>query len=984
MAVATGRKTSAKLISVNSNEGLVSEKRTTKDVQRAAINNVNQTSDSNNKLLPSSPTETVVIPIGPASDKIRPCSGSSILKRNARPSSGHSVKFVETETIIAIQNASTSFPISENTSSNSDFNTSLGTINQQKLLKVLSNASNKSCHQTGIPPLSKNSRTSSKTQTSHEGIENDSIPTKTDMAMEHELNNGMSSRTQYNVDENNCEENFKSSTHNHESLGARKLGSTGDKAVVNTGNDSANQQREQKEDKKMAMNSKPESNDISLNSLNEKGELTGEEIQIDKGNVEGSEEYIEDMPNTSNENMPNISSHQPSFGRTGERKTHTQRQVSFHRKKVIYNTDLCPTDGDMIREGYYQTKGCEIERRHIRHRDLKEIMAEQTVSENEEVQFQDTTNLKGYENRDIENRIPDIRTDSNEIPSQAKKRLHELYKELKRVREEIALMYSLEEADKERMECDKNSKNDDNGHEHKGSGDSEEEMNDSKSVEVERENQVVERISDKDSENTEVEKEKEVIDKISVKGTEKTEVKKETEINNRISIKDPEKTEVEKRKEGTEKISVKDTEKTEVEKRKEGTEKISVKDPEKTEVEKEKKVTAKISVKDKKETEVENENEVINKVSVKDPKKTKVEKEKEVILRISVDDSEKIEVEEEKGVIEKISVKDSEKTKVETQTEEVERISVNDLERTEMEKEKPSNEMMSVKDSDKTEVNKEKEVVGRISVTESEKREVEEEPEVVEGISFKDSEKKEMKKENKVVERISVITTATPTIRKETNDLNNADETADNLDKQNTTEKQKEDRTYLISKICSERNKESEDLAMTTDIHIKKEIKEIDIQENIEISERADEMEKVIQNKDNTESSEKSNASDEEKENVFIERVSISNSDSVISKNVNDKNDCITTTDTEGCSQSNTNSLSFIVNDANSDLSNKNENLNVEKFEQSELNEGAVQITGASASSKVLYQDDSVKESKEQDIPFALEEDQDLDCEIPL
>ncbi|XP_062608577.1 uncharacterized protein LOC134270353 [Saccostrea cucullata] len=388
MAVVSDRKTVRKLISVNSNENLipVAEKKISKDPGRLPENDpqnqpptqINTTTQKNS-----------------LSNVGRPCSGSSILKRSARPSSGHSVKFVGKETIISLENA-TGSPVSGTSLSNSDFKKiSLETITQQEPLELHNHLS-----QEAVIPLESRISTPS----------TPAVPA----ACETMENNGMSCGTKAN--ENELKLNY-----NETDIKEVNIKQDNDRHV-----DFSNE------------NDGLDAEEIGNQQILKHEE--GEEIHKDTKTKELSSENTNDLPGASGRSSIHDSDQ--------AKKHHPQRESSYNQKRIIYNTEICPTSGDMLREGCYKTKGSEFEKQHYRHKNVKHIMSEKNAHENGKDQF-DEMELDDGIGGEIEREIVQTKMNSRNISAQKKKKLCELYEELKRVRDAIAHMYSFEEEEKD-------------------------------------------------------------------------------------------------------------------------------------------------------------------------------------------------------------------------------------------------------------------------------------------------------------------------------------------------------------------------------------------------------------------------------------------------------------------------------------------------------------------------------------------------------
>lgn len=400
MAMAGSKKASSKLISVDSNEGLipVNEKRITTEADKASLENINTMSDSNydSSCLSFSAADSRNIPV----EKSRPCSGSSILKRSSRPSSGHSVKFVESETIIPIQTNSNTSPSAKS----SEFKkTTLETITQQEPLTLPNESMNDTVHKNDSLLI----------------IDTQDPQSKFYIKGEKQL---MSSKiTQlpekiHDVDVKQDEDT--------EALDS-KLNST---PVHSTENCKIQlPSGENRGTKNSTLFGHHENFVKSDNSTETK--LAEEEIQDDFNKIKRCQEDGNNLPSSSNQATYSDSK--------------TIRDVPYRRKRTVFNAEHSPSDGDIAREGFYKATENEIERRHIRHNSLKQKMLYENESE------ENVTNVDFHDNEKIEHEINQIKTNSQKIPTQRKKRLYELFEELKRVRDAIAHMYSLEESEKD-------------------------------------------------------------------------------------------------------------------------------------------------------------------------------------------------------------------------------------------------------------------------------------------------------------------------------------------------------------------------------------------------------------------------------------------------------------------------------------------------------------------------------------------------------
>lgn len=415
MAVTANKKSSSKLISVDSNEGLilVNEKRIPREADKASLDNINTMSDSNyeSSCLSFSAADSRNIPV----EKSRPCSGSSILKRSSRPSSGHSVKFVESETIIPIQTNSNISPSAKN----SEFKkTTLETITQQEPL-TLPNESMKDT------VLKNDSLLLIDTRDQHSKI---SIPGEK-----------QSKSSQFiHIPENNHKVENAKQEENTEPLDS-KLNSTLIHSKENCENQHSSGENRDNEYSTLIGHHKKF---VKSDNLTET-KLTEEEIQDNFNKIERCQVDGNNLPSSSNQATYSDSK--------------INRDVPYRRKRAVFNAEHSPSDGDMSREGYYKANENEIERRHIRHKSLKQKMLDENESE------ENVTNVVDYQDKEkLEIEISQIKINSQKIPTQKKKRLYELYEELKRVRDAIAQMYSLEESEKdlemeeENVTCDDN------------------------------------------------------------------------------------------------------------------------------------------------------------------------------------------------------------------------------------------------------------------------------------------------------------------------------------------------------------------------------------------------------------------------------------------------------------------------------------------------------------------------------------------------
>lgn len=414
MAVAASKKSSSKLISVDSNEGfiLVNEKRIPREADKASLDNINTMSDSNydSSCLSFSAGDSRNIPL----DKSRPCSGSSILKRPSRPSSGHSVKFVENETIIPIQTNSNISPSAKN----SEFKkTTLETITQQEPL-TLANESMKDKNDSLllIDTRDPNSKIAIQEEKQFKASQFTHIPEnnhKVENAKQEEKTEPLDSKL------NSTLIHYKENCENQLTSGENRV--TESSPLI-------------RHHKKFVQSDKPTET-----------KLTEEENQDNLNEIERCQVDGNNLPSSSNQATYSDSK--------------TNRNAPYRRKRAVFNAEHSPSDGDMSREGYYKANKNEIERRHIRHKSLKQKMLDENESEENVtnvVDFQDTC----MEELDIE--ISQIKINSQTIPTQKKKKLYELYEELKRVRDAIAQMYSLKESEKdlemeeENLTCDDN------------------------------------------------------------------------------------------------------------------------------------------------------------------------------------------------------------------------------------------------------------------------------------------------------------------------------------------------------------------------------------------------------------------------------------------------------------------------------------------------------------------------------------------------
>nr|XP_022322766.1 uncharacterized protein LOC111124197 [Crassostrea virginica] len=395
MAVAASRSASSKLISVNSNEGLIpsNEKRQHKETGKSSIDGISMISNDNHgaSCISSSGADSKIAGV----EKPRPCSGCSILKRISRPSSGHSVKFVESEAIIPSPNTTISSPSPKNLLIQEFKKTTLETINQQEPLRLINKATEEMPLQNNSLPLSKLSSHMFSITNTTENDENRQIW-----------------RENTNVEDDDFY-----------------------KSIPQTESAVTNQPARQK--------SKDITTEVVIaNQHVKKQRDSSPEITTKTPTFEEGMEEINKEANC-NEDRDEIasSSYQP--------KQFSSRCIkgdTFRRKKAIYNAENCPSDGDMSREGFFSSSRNEVEERHIRHKTLKLKLSEENVLEKKESVVMETNRKDSTEND-----LPQVGIDSEKIPTHKKKRLYELFKELKRVRDAIAQMYSLEATEKEKL-----------------------------------------------------------------------------------------------------------------------------------------------------------------------------------------------------------------------------------------------------------------------------------------------------------------------------------------------------------------------------------------------------------------------------------------------------------------------------------------------------------------------------------------------------
>lgn len=400
MAMAGSKKASSKLISVDSNEGLipVNEKRITTEADKASLENINIMSDSNydSSCLSFSAADSRNIPV----EKSRPCSGSSILKRSSRPSSGHSVKFVESETIIPIQTNSNTSPSAKS----SEFKkTTLETITQQEPLTLPNESMNDTVHKNDslliIDTQYPQSQFSIKGEKQLMSSKITQLPEKIHAVDVKQDEDTEALDSKLNSTPVHSTENCKIQLPSGENRGT----------------------------KNSTLFGHHENFVKSDNSTETK--LAEEEIQDDFNKIKRCQEDGNNLPSSSNQATYSDSK--------------TIRDVPYRRKRTVFNAEHSPSDGDIAREGFYKATENEIERRHIRHKSLKQKMLYENESE------ENVTNVDFHDNEKIEHEINQIKTNSQKIPTQRKKRLYELFVELKRVRDAIAHMYSLEESEKD-------------------------------------------------------------------------------------------------------------------------------------------------------------------------------------------------------------------------------------------------------------------------------------------------------------------------------------------------------------------------------------------------------------------------------------------------------------------------------------------------------------------------------------------------------
>ena len=398
MAVAASRSASSKLISVNSNEGLIpsNEKRQHKETGKSSIDGISMISTDNHgaSCLSSSGAESKIAGV----EKPRPCSGCSILKRSSRPSSGHSVKFVESEDIIPSPNTTISSPSPKNLLIQEFKKTTLETINQQEPLRLINKSTEEMPLQNNSLPLSKLSSHMFSITNTTENDENRQI---------------------WKENTNVEDDDFYKSLPQTESAVTNQPARQKSKDIT-TEVVIANQHVKKQRD------SSPE--------------ITTKTPTFEEGMEERNKEA------NCNEDRDEIasSSYQPQ-----QFSSRCIKGDTFRRKKAIYNAENCPSDGDMSREGFFSSNRNEVEKRHIRHKTLKLKFSEENVLERKELVVMETNR-----NNSTENDLPQIGIDSEQIPTHKKKRLYELFKELKRVRDAIAQMYSLEATEKEKLVTD--------------------------------------------------------------------------------------------------------------------------------------------------------------------------------------------------------------------------------------------------------------------------------------------------------------------------------------------------------------------------------------------------------------------------------------------------------------------------------------------------------------------------------------------------
>ena len=424
MAVAANRSASSKLISVNSNEGLIpaNEKRQHKETGKSSIDGISMISTDNHgaSCLSSSGAESKNAGV----EKPRPSSGCSILKRSSRPSSGHSVKFVESEAIIPSPNTTISSSSPKNLLIQEFKKSTLETINQQEPLRLINKCKDEMPLQTNSLPSSKlSSHMFSITKISENTTEN--------------YENRQIAKEHTNVED----DDFNKSLPQTESAVTSQPGSQKSKDIT-TEAVIANQHVEKQ------INSNPEiatKTPIFEEGMEERDKKVY--LNVDRDEIASS-------------------SYQPK-----QFSLRCSKGDTFRRKKAIYNAENCPSDGDMSREGFFSSNRSEVEKRHIRHKTLKLKLSEENVLENNESVVMEKNRIDSIE---AENDLPKIGIDSTQIPTHRKKRLYELFKELKRVRDAIAHMYSLEATEKEKSVTDANSMEED----HLTSEDNDEKVND--------------------------------------------------------------------------------------------------------------------------------------------------------------------------------------------------------------------------------------------------------------------------------------------------------------------------------------------------------------------------------------------------------------------------------------------------------------------------------------------------------------------------